>query len=242
VQRWGGDCGEIWEGGVMTKLKPSRTKSPAQLSNDMSNSCSAMLTSAITKQKKKVLSALVRLQNVHEETKPKTKTAPFSKPVLFKFESFEENSDIQKQFSEVYGGAGDGHKVASLNCYVRGMTYLDKSLESIKLGQFEIALNQFALALESTGSADAFASNNQFVSVQAKIKADVSSKPKIAMRKKVTEYWKVNISPTLSAPKAADLMLGMPSFKWQNNEEVSHKFLAECVRAEKKRVAAAKRI
>lgn len=226
----------------MTKLKLSRTKSPAQFSHDMPNSFGAMLTAAISKQKKKVLSALMRLQNVHEATKPKTKAAPKSKPVLIEFKLFEETSNIQKQFSQLYGDIGEAHKVAALNCYIRAMTYLDKALQSIKLGQSEIAIEQFALASESLGLANAFASNNQFVSAQAKIKADVSSKPKIAMRKKVTEYWKVNISPTLSAPKAADLMLGMQSFRWQNNEDVSHKFLAECVRAEKKRVAAAKRI
>ena len=182
------------------------------------------------------------MQKIYEERKPKKKASPNSKPVVFKFKSFEEASDIEKHFSQVIGGVGDAHMVASLNFYARAMNYLDKALESIKLVQLEIAIEQFALASESLGLANAFASNNQFVSAQAKIKADVSSKPKIAMRKKVTEYWKVNISPTLSAPKAADLMLGMQSFRWQNNEDVSHKFLAECVRAEKKRVAAAKRI
>ena len=225
----------------MTNIKPPRKKSLTAFGDDMPNSFDAILTSAIRKKKKAVLSALEKCQKVYEECKPKKKASPNSQPVLFKFKSFEVTSDVQKLFSQVNGGAGNTQMVAALNCYVRAMTNLDTALESIKLSQFEIAIEQFALASESLGSANAFASNNQFVSVQAKIKADVSHKGTHAMRKKVTEYWKVEISPALSAPKAADLMLGNPNFKWQNGEEVAHQFLAECVRAEKKRIAVTKK-
>ncbi len=225
----------------MTNIKPPRKKSPTAFSDDMPNSFSAIFNSAINKQKKKVFSALVQLQNAHEKTKPKTKAAPKRKPVLFKFELGEGISNIQKQFSQVYSDIGKVHIVASLNCYVRAMTYLDKALESIKLGKLEIAIEQFALASASIGSANAFASNNQFVSVQAKIKADASHKGTHAVRKKVIKYWEKKISHNLSAAKAADEMLGMPAFSWKSGEGASHKFLAECVRAQKKRIAVTKK-
>jgi hypothetical protein len=60
------------------------------------------------------------------------------------------------------------------------------------------------------------------------------------MRDRIIDHWKKKISPTLSAQKAADEMLGL--FRWSNGDEVAHRKLAEYVGFAKRELRSAGRV
>ena len=156
-------------------------------------------------------------------------------PIFFKIQIPDLPANLQLAFSNIKGNAKETHEVVSGAFWVRAAAESMQAKAAAKKGFLELAFKHHASAERSIGAANAMASNAQIVSATARIKADIKHAEPRKMTTAIERYWKANIEPKVSAPKAADEMFGMLQFRWTNGKDVSHKFIADCVRTIKRK-------
>ena len=110
-------------------------------------------------------------------------------------------------------------------------------IEVYRVEFYEWISNTLLAQDKSTIESRANLKAKEMISQTAREKATARHAGTYKTREEIVRHWREKISPTLSAQKAADEMLGL--FIWSDGSEVAHKKLAEIVAEEKKKIRAA---
>jgi len=153
---------------------------------------------------------------------------------VFKLKIVGLNGESQK--FRFRGALKDVNVVGAIALWISASSHSVLAGKALDCADFNSALTHFGRAERSIGAANSQFSNKAFVSLMARLKARAGHASTYAMESAVVAYWKTHIDQSLSAPKAADQMFGIPQFRWEGGGDVSHKFLANCVRTERKRL------
>lgn len=147
-------------------------------------------------------------------------------------------ANLKLAISKLKAGAKDAHDVTTFGFFIQASTESMRAQNAAKARSFKSAFQHYVSAERSIGAAMALTSNDQITSMTASIKAQIRHSESEEMGIVIERYWKENIEPTMSAPKAANEMIGMSQFCWNNGGEVSHKFIAGRIRALKRKAKA----